>query len=70
MTPQNLKILSQLIDAIVEAVKESKEHGAPGGILYAALMGHGFGLEEFEILMKVAVATKRIYKKGDLYFAT
>ncbi len=69
MDARKLKVLGALVDAIVDTIKEAGPMGAPGGVLYAALMTRGFSLEEFEILMRVVVATKRVYKEGQLYFA-
>ena len=69
MDQRKLKVLALLVDAVVETIKESGPMGAPGGVLYAALMTRGFSLEEFEILMRVVVATGRVYKTGHLYFA-
>lgn len=69
MDQRKLQTLSLLVNAIVDTIKESGPMGAPGGVLYAALMTRGFSLEEFEILMRVVVATGRVYKTGHLYFA-
>ena len=69
MDQRKLKVLALLVDAVVETIKEAGAMGAPGGVLYAALMTRGFSLEEFEIFMRVVVATGRVYKTGHLYFA-
>jgi len=69
MDQRKLAVLKILVDTLVDTIKESGAMGAPGGVLYAALMTKGFSLEEFEILMRVVVATGRVYKTGHLYFA-
>lgn len=53
---------------IVETVEETGEHGAPGGILYAALMNVGVSLELFEMIMGTLVEAGKLRKSGDLYF--
>jgi hypothetical protein len=65
---EKLDVLRQVMNAMVEAVKACPD-GAPGGILYAALMGYGCTLEQFEMLMTVLVEAKKVRKSGQLYFA-
>jgi len=52
---------------VVETVKESGSMGAPGGIMYAALMAQGCTLEQFEQIMGALVNAGRISKSGDCY---
>jgi hypothetical protein len=59
--------LRQLLSAFLDAVKEGKEHGAPAGVMYAAMMGE-ISLEQFESIMGALVALKCIRKQGHLYF--
>ncbi len=60
---------TQLVDAVVETVRESGPDGAPAGSIYAALMTLGFTLEQFERLMGALVGLGKLTKRGHLYFA-
>ena len=68
-TEQAAKALRLIEDALVESVQAAGALGAPGGILYAALMTHGFTLEQFERIMGYLVKLGKLEKRGDLYFA-
>jgi hypothetical protein len=58
-------MLDKLLDAIVSSVPDT---GAPGGILYAALMQSGLSFGDFCSLMALLVSSGRLYKKGEVYF--
>lgn len=62
------RILSLIADAIVEVVQAAEPHGAPGGVLYAALMPFGCTLHQFETIMRVLISIGRLRKAGELYF--
>lgn len=68
MTPDQVRAVSQVCDAIVEAVREAGGQGAPAGPLYAALMNIGCSLEQFEMIMNTLVAAGRLTKRGECYF--
>lgn len=65
--PQNP--LTLILDAIVESIAVSGTHGAPGGVLYSALMAQGCTLDQFQQLMALLIAQKRVTQSGSLYFA-
>jgi len=69
MTSTQLKALKAICDAVIESVKLAGPLGAPAGTLYAAMMTHGFTLEQFERLMNGLVSAKMLRKSGNLYFA-
>ena len=56
---------TQILDAICSSVPSE---GAPGGILYAALMQAGVDFGTFESLMAALVSSGKLYKKGEMYF--
>jgi hypothetical protein len=58
-------ILEQLLDAIASSVPPE---GAPGGVLFAALMQAGFSFGDFQNCMDLLVSSGRLYKKGEVYF--
>jgi hypothetical protein len=62
------KQVLQYVAAIYETIKETPD-GAPGGILYAALMGH-MSLAQFEGIMSVLIKAGLVRKSGHCYFAT
>lgn len=57
-----------LVSAIIESVKAAGNQGAPGDILYAALMSQGCTLNQFNSLMAGIVNAGLLTKQGDLYF--
>ena len=73
MTPEQIddlkaSIIQVVTDAIVEAVKAAGPTGAPGGVIYAALMTHGCTLEQYEAFMDALVRAGKLRKSGHLYF--
>lgn len=66
---QAVQILRLVTNAILETIQETGDHGAPGGILYAALMHHGMSLEYFQEIMAALVQSGKVIKRGELYFA-
>jgi hypothetical protein len=68
MTTTQINTLKLIIDAILETVKEAGSNGAPGGVLYAALMAQGCSLNQFQSLMRGIVSGGKLRQDGDLYF--
>jgi hypothetical protein len=62
------QLLKAVCDAVIASVKAAGPLGAPGGVLYAALMSYGIRLEQFESLMGALVNCKKLTKRGELYF--
>jgi hypothetical protein len=62
-----VQTLVKVATAIVETVAECPQ-GAPGGVLYAALMSR-MSLQTFEQIMAGLVDAKRLRRSGELYFA-
>jgi len=67
MTAEQRAALKAICDAIIETVKATGPLGAPGGLLYAALMAHGCTLEQFQNLMNGLVAAKMLTKRSECY---
>jgi hypothetical protein len=68
MTPaQRAAALRLALQVILDAVKEGGNRGAPGGVLYAALIGR-ISLQQFEQMMAALVKMGKLRKSGDLYF--
>jgi hypothetical protein len=67
VTPQQKAAALRLaLQAILDAVKEAGDLGAPGGVLYAALIGR-MSLGQFEQIMAALVSMGKLRKRGDLY---
>ena len=64
---QKLAVLT-VIEALKDAVAEAGEHGAPEGVLYAAFMGHGMSLENFNLMIDCLIKTGGIRREGYLLF--
>lgn len=60
--------LRAILDAILEAVAAAGTTGAPGGVIYAALMAQGCSLSQYQTLMEGLVSVRRLRREGDLYF--
>jgi hypothetical protein len=69
MTHQQISALKMIADAVIDSVKAAGSLGAPGGVLYAALMAHGCTLEQFESIMSALVQAGKLTQRGHLYFA-
>jgi hypothetical protein len=70
LTPEQIKALRAICDAVVDVVRAGGSLGAPGGVIYAALMGQGCTLSQFESLMSGLVRAGKLRRDGDLYFVT
>jgi hypothetical protein len=68
MTPKLMRALYEVCDAIVTAVESAGPLGAPGGVIYAAMMASGCNLQTYETLMNGLVGAGKLRKSGDLYF--
>ena len=67
MTQQKAAALRLALQAILDAVKEAGSTGAPGGVLYAALLDR-MSLHQFEQIMSALVKAGKLRREGDLYF--
>jgi hypothetical protein len=56
-----------LVAAISDTIKECP-NGAPGGILYMAMMQHGCSYQTFTDLMSLLLRLGHCHKRGDCYF--
>ena len=68
-TPEDIRKVVTMVNVIVEAVKETGTNGAPEGPMYAALMAHGCTLDQFNLLVDLAVRAGKLRKRGHLLFA-
>jgi hypothetical protein len=66
-TREQAKALLAILDGIVEAVAAAGPIGAPGGILYAALMSAGCSFSQFNSIMGALVRAGKVVKRGDCY---
>ncbi len=62
------RALILIVSAITDTIKEAGEFGAPGGVMYAALMAHGCSLNQFESIMGTLVRLGKVEKRGECYF--
>jgi len=64
------KALQMIVAAVLEAIQAAGPTGAPGGVLYAALMAQGCSKSQFDSLMAALVSTGKVRRDGDVYHAT
>lgn len=55
--------------AIVDVVKDAGPMGAPGGLIYLALMNKGASYDTYEQIMAGICDAGLIEKRGECYFA-
>lgn len=67
MNAQTAQLLRTMLQTFVDAVKEGGSLGAPGGVLYAAVMDK-ITESQFSAIMDSLVATGKLRRQGDLYF--
>lgn len=67
ITPAQHKALHAACTAILEAVAAAGDHGAPAGVLYAALMQFGCTLNQFQSITDALVHTGKLTRDGDLF---
>jgi hypothetical protein len=60
-------LLRLALQGILDAVKEAGDLGAPGGVLYSALMDK-ISLAQFEQVMSALVRLGKLRRKHQLYF--
>lgn len=70
MSATQTNAILAICEAVIDAVKAAGTHGAPGGVLYAALMAQGCTLNQFQSLMAGLVNAGLLRQSGNLYFAT
>lgn len=68
MSTKHVAAVIEIATAVIDTVYEAREHGAPGGVMYAALMSAGLSLESFEKLMALLIERNFVVKRGDCYF--
>ena len=69
LSNRQITAIQMLADAIIEAVKAGGPLGAPGGVLYAALMDK-MTADQFAQFMSALVGAGKLRKQGHLYFVT
>ena len=67
MIPQQVTALKMIIAAVLDAVTAAGPTGAPGGVLYAAMMQQGCTLSQFESLMGELVRIGALSRDGECY---
>ena len=70
MNMQQAKLLRTIAAGFIEACEAAGELGAPGGILYAAMMQQGCTLQQFEGITSGLVKAGMVEKRGECYHAT
>jgi len=68
MNTQQQSALALIVKAVVDTIRETGTHGAPSGVMYAALMSQGCSLNQYQSLMSALVNSGKIRQDGDLYF--
>jgi hypothetical protein len=67
MTQEQIRLLRMVASAIIDSVRAAGPTGAPGGVIYAALMGQGCTLHQYQQIMGGLVRAGQLRQDGDLY---
>ena len=70
MTPNQAAALQHVAAAILEAVDAARKLGAPSGVVYAALMGQGCTLEQYQKIISGLARAGMLDTAGDLLHCT
>lgn len=70
MSPTQIHALATASLGVIEAVEAAGEHGAPGGVLYAAMQAHGASMSQFQSLMQTLTNPGYLVLDGDCYRST
>lgn len=68
LTASQASALRVIIDAVLSAVTAAGPSGAPGGVIYSALIGHGASFNQYTSLMHGLVSAGKLTREGDCYF--
>lgn len=68
LSPTQAAALKAVVEAVTEAVKAAGSHGAPGGVIYSALMASGCSHSQYVSLMGAMVRAGKLRQSGHLYF--
>lgn len=66
-TSAEVRALLAVLDGIMEAVRVAGPMGAPGGVMYAAMMAQGCTLDQFNQIMSAMVRAGKLQRQGDCY---
>jgi hypothetical protein len=67
MTQTHIQALRAIAASIQEAIEVAGPNGAPGGILYAALMSAGCSLNQFQQIMSGLERAGYVARDGECY---
>lgn len=70
MKQAQILAVSHISMGIIEAVEVAGDHGAPSGVLYAAMQSHGATLNQFQSIMEMLTAPGYLMLEGDRYHTT
>lgn len=70
MTAQQAKAMREVARAILSAIIAGGTLGAPGGVLYAALMTAGCTFDQFNSIMRALNSTRMVEQHGDCWHIT
>lgn len=70
LTPVQARTLQLVVSATLDAIRAAGSHGAPAGVIYAALMTQGCRQSQFDSLMSALVRTGKVTHdpEAHLYF--
>jgi hypothetical protein len=68
MTNQQRAVI-EVVAAVLDTIKEMGPQGAPEGPLYAALMGSGCTLNQFQGIVGILVRSGKVRQSGHVLYA-
>jgi len=70
MNPAQMRAVAMVSLGVLDAVEEAGTHGAPGGVLYAAMQTQGATLQQYQSVMATMVNPGYLMLDGDCYHST
>ena len=67
MTVEQARALRAVATVVIDTVRQAGPLGAPGGVMYAAMMGAGCSLHQFDQIMSGLTRAGMLSKRGECY---
>lgn len=70
LTPAQIRAVATVSLGVIEAVEAGGQHGAPAGVLYAAMQAQGASFTQFQSVMGTLVRPGYLTLENDSYLGT
>jgi hypothetical protein len=67
-TTQAAALVTQVIMAVADTIREMGPQGAPSGVIYSALMGMGISLNAYQRIVSLLVQSGRVEQRNNVLY--